>query len=153
MRDATVVWDTCSRLQQYLERVINLKDLQANFRYLHSNSVPETWARFSNNNIQRSQAERHASHDMRNRIEQLLNKAANLTLYYWNKVNNAFTEKIREQVEARNHLQTHLSKVRLPLPLMRVEHWRLIIAVISDATSQSKFRIRQRLMQHQYCWN
>jgi tektin-3 len=84
--------------------------------------VPETWARFSNNNIQRSQAERHASHDMRNRIEQLLNKAANLTLYYWNKVNNAFTEKIREQVEARNHLQTHLSKVRLPLPLMRVEH-------------------------------
>ena len=77
-----------------------------------SNSVPETWTRFSNNNIQRSQAERHASRDMRDRIQSLLQKAADLTLYYWNKVNNAFADKIREQVHARNQLQTHLAKVR-----------------------------------------
>ena len=39
---------------------------------LFSQSVPESWAKFSNDNIQRSQAERAASKDMRNRIEQLL---------------------------------------------------------------------------------
>jgi len=49
---------------------------------------------------------------MRDRIQSLLQKAADLTLYYWNKVNNAFTDKIREQVHARNQLQTHLAKVR-----------------------------------------
>ena len=73
--------------------------------------MPETWTRFSNNNIQKSQSERHASRDMRDRIQSLLQKAADLTLYYWNKVNNAFTDKIREQVHARNQLQTHLAKV------------------------------------------
>jgi len=73
--------------------------------------VPETWTRFSNNNIQRSQSERHASRDMRDRIQDLLQKAADLTLFYWNKVNNAFTDKIRDQVHARNQLQNHLAKV------------------------------------------
>ena len=81
-----------------------------------SNSVPETWTRFCNNNIQRSQAERHASRDMRDRIQNLLQKAADLMLYYWNKCNNAFTDKIREQVHARNQLQTHLAKVCDDLP-------------------------------------
>ena len=57
-------------------------------------------------------SERHASRDMRDRIQDLLQKAADLTLYFWNKVNNAFTDKIREQVHARNTLQTHLAKVR-----------------------------------------
>jgi len=56
-------------------------------------------------------SERHASRDMRDRIQNLLQKAADLTLYYWNKVNNAFTDKIHEQVQARNQLQTHLAKV------------------------------------------
>ena len=49
---------------------------------------------------------------MRDRIQNLLQKAADLMLYYWNKCNNAFTDKIREQVHARNQLQTHLAKVR-----------------------------------------
>jgi len=48
---------------------------------------------------------------MRDRIQDLLQKAADLTLFYWNKVNNAFTDKIRDQVHARNQLQNHLAKV------------------------------------------
>ena len=87
---------------------------------MFSNSVPETWAKFSNDNIQRSQSERKASKDMRNRIEQLLIHAANLMLHYWNTVNNAFTDKIKEQVEAKHKIQTHLSKVFATILLLQL---------------------------------
>lgn len=74
-------------------------------------SVPETWAKFSNDNIQRSQSERAASKDMRNRIEQLLNKCATAMINQWNTVNNAFTDRIKEYMDSKHKLQTHLSKV------------------------------------------
>jgi len=74
-------------------------------------SVPESWARFSNNNIQRSQSERAAAKDMRNKIETLLNRCATAMQNQWNTVNNAFTDRIREYMDAKNRLQTHLSKV------------------------------------------
>lgn len=76
-----------------------------------SSSVPETWAKFSNDNIQRSQSERSASKDVRNRIEQLLNKCATAMVNQWNAVNNAFTDRIKEYMDAKHKLQTHLSKV------------------------------------------
>ena len=77
-------------------------------------SVPESWAKFSNDNIQRSQAERAASKDNRNKIEQLLNKCATAMVNQWNIVNNAFTDRIKEYMDAKHKLQTHLSKVRAP---------------------------------------
>ena len=77
-------------------------------------SVPETWAKFSNDNVQRSQAERAASNDMRSRIEQLLNRCAEAMVNQWNGVNNAFTDRIREYMDAKHKLQTHLAKVAPP---------------------------------------
>lgn len=77
----------------------------------NTQSVPETWAETSNNNIRRSQAERGASKDTRNQIEQLLNKCATAMVNQWNAVNNAFTDRIREYMDAKHKLQTHLSKV------------------------------------------
>jgi tektin-3 len=77
----------------------------------NTNSVPETWARFSNNNIQRSMAERKASKDMRNRIDNLLVTSANLLIYFWNSVNYALNDRVRSHTEARHQLQTHLAKV------------------------------------------
>lgn len=74
-------------------------------------SVPESWAKFSNDNVQRSQSERAASRDNRNRIEQLLNKCATAMVNQWNSVNNSFTDRIREYMDAKNKLQTHLSRV------------------------------------------
>lgn len=74
-------------------------------------SVPDSWAKFSNDNIQRSQSERAASRDNRNRIEQLLNKCATAMVNQWNTVNNAFSDRIKEYMDARNKLQTHLSRV------------------------------------------
>ncbi|KAL8565500.1 hypothetical protein ACOMHN_049476 [Nucella lapillus] len=74
-------------------------------------SVPETWARFSNNNVQRSQSERAASKQMRNEIESVLNACANEMWNQWNSVNVALNQRIQESTDARNRLQTHLSKV------------------------------------------
>jgi len=76
-----------------------------------TSSVPETWAKFSNDNIQRSQSERAASKDNRNRIEQLLNKCATAMTNQWTSVNNAFTDRIKEYMDAKHKLQTHLSRV------------------------------------------
>jgi len=77
----------------------------------NTSSVPETWAKFSNDNIQRSQSERAASRDNRNKIESLLNKCATAMMNQWNTVNNAFTDRIREYTDAKHKLQTHLSQV------------------------------------------
>jgi len=77
----------------------------------NSLSVPETWARFSNDNIQKSQSERSASKNMRNAIECLLNKCATAMVNQWNSVNNSFTDRIRDYMDAKHKLQTHLSKV------------------------------------------
>ncbi|XP_076455488.1 tektin-3-like isoform X2 [Babylonia areolata] len=74
-------------------------------------SVPETWARFSNDNVQRSQSERAASKQMRNEIESVLNACANEMWNQWNSVNVALNQRIQESTDARNRLQTHLSKV------------------------------------------
>lgn len=74
-------------------------------------SVPETWARFSNDNVQRSQSERAASKQMRNEIESVLNACANEMWQQWNACNVALNHRIQETTDARNKLQTHLSKV------------------------------------------
>jgi len=74
-------------------------------------SVPESWARFSNDNIQRSQSERAAAKNLRNEIDNCLNQCSNEMYTLWNNVNVSFTERIKETMDARNKLQTHLSKV------------------------------------------
>ncbi|KAH9504014.1 Tektin-3 [Bulinus truncatus] len=77
----------------------------------NSISVPETWAKFSNNNIQRSQAERAASKNMRNEIESVINACNNEMWQEWNAVNVALNQRAQETTDARNKIQTHLSKV------------------------------------------
>lgn len=77
-------------------------------------SVPESWAKFSNDNIQRSQSERAASRQMRNEIESVLNSCANEMWQEWNNVNVNLTKRCQESTDARNRLQTHLSKVSDP---------------------------------------
>lgn len=77
----------------------------------NTSSVPESWAKFSNDNIQRSQSERAASKDVRDRIEQLLNKCATAMVNQWNTVNTAFTDRMKEYMDAKHKLQNHLSKV------------------------------------------
>ncbi|XP_064627479.1 tektin-3-like isoform X1 [Lineus longissimus] len=73
-------------------------------------SVPESWAKFSNDNIQRSQSERNASKQLRNDMDNVLNNCSNDMWRQWNNVNVSFSERTGETTDARNKLQTHLSK-------------------------------------------
>ncbi|CAD5118367.1 DgyrCDS7078 [Dimorphilus gyrociliatus] len=73
-------------------------------------SVPETWAKFSHDNVARSQAERKASKDVRDQIEALLNECSSAMMNQWNVVNSAFSDRIKEYIDAKNKLQNALSK-------------------------------------------
>jgi len=74
-------------------------------------SVPETWAKFSDNNIRRSQSERSASRDIRGLIDAMMANVSASLQNEWNAVNTALTDRVAEYTNARNGIQNHLSKV------------------------------------------
>ncbi|NP_001019910.1 tektin-3 [Rattus norvegicus] len=73
-------------------------------------SVPESWAKFTDDNVLRSQSERAASAKLREDTENLLIVIANEMWNQFNKVNVAFTNRIAETVDAKNKIHIHLSK-------------------------------------------
>lgn len=77
----------------------------------NTTSVPLSWAEFSNYNIQRSQSERTASANVRANIAQLVQQVADAIADHWNNVNEAFADRLKEYIDARNRLQNHLAKV------------------------------------------
>lgn len=77
-------------------------------------SVPESWAKFTDDNILRSQSERATSAKLRDEIENLLVVTVNEMWNQFNKVNLAFTNRIAESADAKNKIQVHLSKVNQP---------------------------------------
>uniref|UniRef100_A0A8C3NWI7 Tektin n=1 Tax=Cyanoderma ruficeps TaxID=181631 RepID=A0A8C3NWI7_9PASS len=76
-------------------------------------SVPETWARFTDNNIFRSQSARAASAKLRASTESLLMGTADEMWRQFNKVNDAFTSRITEIANAKSKIQTHLAKTKI----------------------------------------
>ncbi|NXO81900.1 TEKT3 protein, partial [Sitta europaea] len=75
-------------------------------------SVPETWARFTDNNIFRSQSARAASAKLRAGSESLLMGTADEMWRQFSRVNDAFTSRITEIANAKSKIQTHLAKTR-----------------------------------------
>ncbi|CAM9700121.1 unnamed protein product [Bubo scandiacus] len=73
-------------------------------------SVPESWAKFTDNNILCSQGERAASTKLRDNIENLLVVTANEMWHQFNAVNVAFTNRIAETADAKSKIRTHLAK-------------------------------------------
>ncbi|XP_049717510.1 tektin-3 isoform X2 [Elephas maximus indicus] len=73
-------------------------------------SVPESWAKFTDDNILRSQSERAASAKLRDDIENLLVVTANEMWNQFNKVNLSFTNRVAETADAKNKIQIHLGK-------------------------------------------
>ncbi|KFQ35078.1 Tektin-3 [Merops nubicus] len=73
-------------------------------------SVPESWARLTDDNILRSQSERAASAQLRDSIENLLVVTANEMWRQFNEVNVAFTNRIAETADAKNKIRAHLAK-------------------------------------------
>ncbi|KAM9222216.1 tektin-3-like [Leptosomus discolor] len=73
-------------------------------------SVPESWAKFSDDNILLSQSERAASAKLRDNLENLLVVTANEMWRQFNRVNVAFANRIAETADAKSKIQTHLAK-------------------------------------------
>lgn len=78
---------------------------------LYRLSLPESWSKFTDDNILLSQSQRAASHKLRDEIEVLLNTTSNEMWNQFNSVNVAFTNRISETSDAKNSLHTHLAKV------------------------------------------
>lgn len=74
-------------------------------------TVPETWAKFTDTNIFRSQSDRAVSARLRDNIETLLAVTADEMWSQFNTVNVAFTNRISETADAKSKIQTHLAKV------------------------------------------
>jgi len=73
-------------------------------------TIPETWAKFSDNNLIKSQSERAHSSKLRDDIEKLLTSLSNEMWAQFNAVNIAFTARIAEISESKHKLQIHLTK-------------------------------------------
>ncbi|XP_029954441.1 tektin-3 [Salarias fasciatus] len=73
-------------------------------------SVPDSWSKFTDDNILLSQSQRAASHKLRDEIEILLNTTSNEMWNQFSNVNVAFSNRISETADAKNSLQTHLAK-------------------------------------------
>lgn len=84
--------------------------------------MAESWAKFTDDNVLRSQSERAASAKLREDTENLLIVIANEMWNQFNKVNVAFTNRIAETVDTKNKIHIHLSKVRrLPGPARELD--------------------------------
>lgn len=74
-------------------------------------SLPESWSKFTDDNILHSQSERAASHKLRDEIEILMSTTSNEMWNQFNSVNVSFSNRVSETADAKNSLQTHLAKV------------------------------------------
>lgn len=81
------------------------------YNFPYSITIPESWARYTQENIARSQKERASSERLRGEIDSVLRQCANDMWNMFNTVNNAFNTRIRETTDARNKLQAHLQRV------------------------------------------
>ena len=77
-------------------------------------SIPESWQKFSRDNIIRSQNERAASERLRSEIENCLRACANELWANFSNVNNMLKARVQETTDARNKLQAKLSQVCKP---------------------------------------
>ncbi|XP_034328059.1 tektin-3-like isoform X1 [Crassostrea angulata] len=73
-------------------------------------TIPDSWVRYTQENIARSQKERAASERLRGEIDSTLRACANEMWNQFNSVNNSFNTRIRETTDARNKLQAHLQR-------------------------------------------
>lgn len=78
----------------------------------HSASTPETWAKFTQENLQRTERERLASFNLRGLIDCILRDTAEDLRLQCDSVNLAFGRRLEELEDARHKLEHHLNKVR-----------------------------------------
>eukprot|EP00064_Thunnus_orientalis_P016494 superscaffoldBa00003284_g16560 len=99
--------DRCHRLRNTSDGIGYCRGID---RLDPSLSLPDSWSKFTDDNILHSQSERASSHKLRDEIEILLSTTSNEMWNQFNNVNVAFTNRISEIADAKNSLQTHLAK-------------------------------------------
>ncbi len=85
--------------------------LQLSFILFCRITIPQSWIKYTQENIARSQKEREASERLRGEIDALLRACANEMWNQFNSVNNAFSARVQETTDAKNKLQAHLQRV------------------------------------------
>lgn len=81
-------------------------------------SLPESWSKFSDDNILHSQSQRAASQRLREEMEVLMSTTSSEMWNQFSSVNVCFSNRISETTDAKNSLQSHLAKVSIS-----VHHW------------------------------
>nr|XP_004663165.1 tektin-3 [Jaculus jaculus] len=99
--------DKCHHLRNTSEGVSFFRGVE---RVDATVSVPESWAKFTDDNLLCSQSERAASAKLRDDIENLLVVTANEMWNQFNKVNLALTNRVAETADTKNKIYVHLSK-------------------------------------------
>ncbi|CAB1313294.1 unnamed protein product, partial [Coregonus sp. 'balchen'] len=103
-------------VQHELERYVSDKvtaqriDHHLSHHLRNALSLPDSWSKFTDDNILHSQSERAVSHKLRDEIKILLKAMSNKMWNQFNTVNVAFTNRMSETTDAKNSLQTHLAK-------------------------------------------
>lgn len=99
------------------EKCLNLKNTSDCITFFHgvekvdgSVSVPETWAKFSNDNIRHSQNTRADSIRLREEAARLFETLSDQMWKQFTDTNLAFTARIAEVMDVKNKLQTQLAK-------------------------------------------
>uniref|UniRef100_A0A8C3S648 Tektin n=1 Tax=Chelydra serpentina TaxID=8475 RepID=A0A8C3S648_CHESE len=99
------------------EKCYNLRNTSDGISYYHgvekidgTVSVPETWAKFSDDNIRHSQNARANSMKLREETENTLENVSEEMWKQFTDTNLAFTNRIAETADTKNKLQTHLAK-------------------------------------------
>lgn len=99
------------------EKCFNLRDTSSCISYFHglnkmdsTISVPETWAKFSNDNIRHSQNMRANSIRVREEAENLLESLSDQLWKQFTSTNLAFSARIAEVTDVKNKLQVQLAK-------------------------------------------
>ncbi|CAF3274131.1 unnamed protein product [Rotaria sp. Silwood2] len=75
-------------------------------------SIPESWARFTEENIRRALSEISQSNELLNATDQLIATINNGMWSQWNHVNMSLENRVQEERAAKNNIQAHLEKIR-----------------------------------------
>ncbi len=73
--------------------------------------MPETWTRYTEENIRRSLSEISQSDELLNNSNQLMAQTNNDMWSQWNHVNVSLENRVQEEYVAKNKIQAHLEKV------------------------------------------
>ncbi|CAF4696579.1 unnamed protein product, partial [Rotaria sp. Silwood2] len=74
-------------------------------------SVPESWARYTKENIRRSLSQIGQSDELLNASNQLMATTYNDIWSQWNHVNISLENRLQEEQLAKNKIQAHLEKI------------------------------------------